>query len=130
MVLSVRQGSGLCRGCLSVCLSGNKGPTCITLLENPHPVLLQLLRLTNIALSFIFFSFPLSVRLLFPFFSFYFFSFFFSASALYYINFNSLLPCHEIFLFLCKKKGKKCKKKKNNPNSPQSSPKASFFLKN
>lgn len=77
MVLSVRQGSGLCRGCLSVCLSGNKGPTCITLLENPHPVLLQLLRLTNIALSFIFFSFPLSVRLLFPFFSFYFFSFFF-----------------------------------------------------
>lgn len=60
MVFSVREGSGLCRGCLSVCLSGNKGPTCITLRWNPHPVLLQLFRLTNIALSFIyFFPFPL-----------------------------------------------------------------------
>lgn len=127
MVLSVRQGSGLCRGCLSVCLSGNKGPTCITLLENPHPVLLQLLRLTNIALSFIFFSFPLSVRLLFPFFSFYFFLFFFSASALYYINFNSLLPCHEIFLFLCKKKGKNVKRKKIIPTPPKAPPKLPSF---
>lgn len=69
-----------------------------------------------------FFPFPL----VFGFFSLS-FLFLFSASALYYIKFNSLLPRHEIFLFLCKKKGRG---KKKNPNFPQSSPKASFFLKN
>lgn len=61
--------------CLSVFLSGNKDPTRITLRWNPHPVLLQLLRRTKIALSFILFfsSFPLGVWLLSSFFSFFFF---------------------------------------------------------
>lgn len=110
--------------CLSVCLSGNKDPTRITPRWNPHPVLLQLLRLTNIALSWILFSspFPLSVWLLSPFFYYF---FFFSASALYYIKFNSLLPHHEIFLFLCKKKGRE-REKKNFPTSPKAAP--SFLL--
>lgn len=115
---------------VSVCLSGNKDPTRITALKS-HPVLLQLLRLTKIAISFILFffllfsSFPLSVWLRSPpfLFLYFFLFFFFPASALYYIKFNSLLPRHEIFLFLCKKRKEEKEKKKisTSPKAPPSS---------
>lgn len=75
MVFSVREGSGLCRGCLSVCLSVRQQRSHMynTALKSTSRPLAASRTYKYRTFFYLFFSFPLSVWLLFSFFSFSFF---------------------------------------------------------